>query len=205
MDINELLRLPWSIQLAVGSGYASYAVAYAGIRGHHGAMDVTAITVVFSLVASVALWVGTGLHLGPIVAGGIAFTASLVAGVIWRKWGRDLYRWLLKASDISWADDDPSVLATFAANTRVRVSQIAVQTDDGTWLSCDDTTKFQGAPFGPLCLGQDGGVAFYLTHEERPGEPPRALTTVQDGYYGARITYIPPDQIRRIAVRHAPV
>ena len=74
--------------------------------------------------------------------------------------------------------------------------------DDGTWLRCDDTSKFNDAPYAPCLIGPSGDVALYLTHEEPPGGPAKEMTTVIDAHYGDRLTYVPANRVRRLTVRH---
>jgi hypothetical protein len=199
---NELLNLPWQIQVALASGYGAYLMSYTGIRSHHRAIDTTFITLVFGLIATAILGLGTVFEAGGIASGITAFAVTVLVGLWWRKWGRSALRWVLRRLDVSWSDDDPSALASISANTNCYLSQIAVLTEDGTWLRCDDTTKFKDAPFGPCLIGPNGDVALYLTHEEPPGKRARKLKTVRDSYYGDRLTYVPAPRIKRVALRY---
>jgi len=108
----------------------------------------------------------------------------------------------LRWAKVSWSDDDPSALATLSGNARFPVSQIAVELDNGTWLRCDDASRFANAPFGPFVIGPTGDVALYLTHLEKPGEPDVEVHNVRDGHWGDRITYVPAPRVRRITLRH---
>lgn len=200
MQNVDLLSLPWEIQVALASGYAAYMVAYTGLRDRHRTIDIAFITLVFSLIATAGLALTTTLP--ALVSGAIAFAAALVVGILWRKWGRDLIRTSLREANVSWSDDDPSALATLASNARCPVSQVAVLLDDDTWLSCNDTSRFNDSPFGPCQIGPNGDVALYLTHEARKGEAEKELKTVVDPQYGHRITYIPANRIRRLTIRH---
>jgi hypothetical protein len=198
-----LLQLPAAIQLALASGYAAYLVAYRGIREHHKTIDTAFLTLVFSLAA-------TGISLAirsapwPYVIG-LTFLGTVAVGVFWRLFGIVFYAWFVRESDLSWADDTPSAWAGLMANSSDYVSQVAVLTDDGTWLRCDDTRPFKDLSFGPCRLGPNGDVALYLTHEQAPGKTAaeaKVLTTVRDADYGDRLTYIPAARIKRVTVRH---
>jgi hypothetical protein len=109
-----------------------------------------------------------------------------------------LLKWFLRATNISWTDDDPSALASLMANTKYRMMQISVKLDDDTWLRCDELNRFANAPFGPCKVGPNGDVAMYLTHEESKEGQERELQFVQDEEYGDRITYIPASKIKII-------
>ncbi|WP_156332427.1 hypothetical protein [Rhodopseudomonas sp. AAP120] len=200
----ELLNLSWQIQVALASGYSAYMLAYFGLRHAHKQIDTIFIALVFSLMASgviSALGSREGFE-SPILQGGTAFIATSAAAMIWRKWGRRLLGVFLRFVDMSWSDNDPSALITLTSSTEYFVSQIAVQLDDGTWLRCDDTSKFKGAPFYPCLIGPAGDIAFYLTHEEPIGQKAKELSSVRDLHYGDRLTYIPAQRIKQITVRH---
>ena len=199
--MNELLfDLPWQIQVSLASGYAAYLIAYTGIRVGHRAIDTMFATLAFGVVATAVLAVCAEAN--PFISGGAAIVATIAIAVLWRRFFRGWFYTLLRWWNISWANDDPTALATLSANTKYKATQIAVELDNGTWLRCDDTSRFHKAPFAPFILGPNGDVAFYLTHEERPNEEATEVGHVQDDNYGARITYIPASRIRQITLRH---
>jgi hypothetical protein len=187
--------------VALASGYAAYLLSYMGMRDHHGAVDVAFRSLVFSLIASSVLALTP--HWGVVVSAAAAFFATLIVGVLWRRLGQRLLRLLVRSTDMTWSDDDPSALATLCSNADKRVSQIAIQLDDGTWLRCDNTSVFADAPFGPCVLGPKGDVALYLTHVETAAGDVRELTSVRDAYHGDRITYVPSERIRRMTLRYS--
>jgi hypothetical protein len=197
----ELLSLPWAVQVALASGYAAYILAYTGLREHHRALDTTFTALVFSLVATAVIAIMRD-SFAPIVTGASAFAASVAVGLVWRKWGRPALRWSIRKPDLSWSDDAPSALASLTSNNQYLVSQVAVLLDDGTWPRCDETGRFNDAPFGPCLFGPQGDVALYLTHEEPAGSSEKVLSTVRDAYWGDRITYVPAGRIRQITIRH---
>jgi len=200
MDAS-LLNLPVQIQVALGSGYAAYMTAHAGIRAHHSATEIAMRSLAYGLIATAVLALMPPGH-NVVVGGMVAFLITVFAAMFWRRVGCRIWRELLRRAGVSWSDDNPSAWMSFSESTDNYVSQIAVQLDDGTWLRCDDTTKFRDAPFGPCVLGSSGDVALYLTHEEPPSVEAKELKTVIDPYYGARLTYIPAARIRRLTLRH---
>lgn len=199
---TELLNLPWQIQVSLAAGYSAYMLAYIGLRHTHRQIDTVLISVVFSLIASGSLVLFSRWTDRPLSLSAAAFIATCLTAVAWRKWGRSALERGLRLIDVTWANDDPSSLVTLSANSKFRLSQIAVLIDDGTWLQCNDTKKFSDAPFAPFLLGPNGDVALYLTHEEKPGETAKELTTVRHEHYGDRITYVPAARIRQITFRH---
>jgi hypothetical protein len=199
----ELLKLSWEIQVALGSGYVAYAVAYTGLRDRQRAIDVAFISLVFSLIATLVLWLLSSYG-RPVVASAAAVLASLVSGIIWRKAIRPWVLEILRKFDVTWADDEPSALTTLSGNTKYRVSQVAVLLDDGDWLCCDETRRFSDSPFGPFQLGPSGDIALYVTTIiPREGEP-RDQSTLRDARYGDRITYVAASRIKQITFRHLP-
>ena len=201
--MTNWIALPVLTQIVLASGYLAYRVGYQGVGTHQRPIEIIFGALAFSLVASgVLALLGSCTSWHMIVKGLIAAGITLAAGVSWRKWGGEWFLALMRKWDISWGNDRPSALGAIMQNNKFPVSQIAVELDDGTWLRCDDASKFSDAPFGPCLLGPDGSVGLYLTHEDIPGGESRELKTTIDAHYGHRITYISANKIRRLALRH---
>lgn len=201
MEIKDIFALPWAIQLALGSGYAAYVTAYSGIRDHHKTIEITFATLVFSLVTTM-VFVVISLRLPPLWAALAAFVVTVISGALWRKAGRRLLRYVLRATNVSWSDDTPSAWAAIIDNERYKITQISVELTDGTCLRCDDTARFEDAPFHGRILGSNGDIALYLTHVDHADGRSREMTTVRNEDYGDRITYVPAAQIRQIGLRY---
>lgn len=206
----ELLSLPIVIQLSLASGYAAYHFAYVGIREHHKTIDVAFITLAFGLIATAVFssLIAIEEHLkfagifGQLVAGLAAFLAAVFAAVIWRKYGRDWLQKDLRNKDISWANDDVSALRTISSSTSYFFTQVTVELIDGKCLITDNTSLFEGAPYAPFALGQNGDLAIYLTHEENPKTKKiKKFKTVRSPDCGDCMTYVPANQIRRMTFR----
>jgi hypothetical protein len=195
----DLLALSWSVQVALASGYAAYIVGYRGIRAHHSTQDGLFLTLVFSLVASLGLYVLRDHD--PATAGCIAFGLTLASGLLWRCLGINMLNALLRAIDATWSDDTPSAMARLQENRSHRASQLSVLLIDGTALHCDDTTSFAGCPWAPFVIGSSGDVLMYTTSIKPADGPERKQVTTLDPM-GDRITYIPAVQIARIHIRH---
>ena len=198
----ELLNLPWQIQASLASGYAAYMIAYIGLRESHRTIDTAFITLAFGLVATGVLWIFADT--APLVAGASAFILACAGAVIWRKWGIDAVHWFFRKANLSWANNDPTALATLTRSTKFYVTQVAVLLEDGTWLSCEDASQFADAPFGPCTIGPGADIGIYLTDEEKPDGTQKKFKTVRDSGYGDRITYIPASRIRQVTFRHRP-
>ncbi|MCC8941476.1 hypothetical protein H8A99_34825 [Bradyrhizobium sp. Arg68] len=202
MSAEDLLKLPWDLQVPLASGYAAYVLAYTGLRDRQKTVDVAFISLVFSLIATGVLALAAKRSVEPIQAGTLAFAVTVASGAIWRKFGRPLVGWSLRAANITWANDDPSALASLSENTKCYVTQVAVQLDDGSWLSCQSAVDFTQAPFGPFQLGPSGDIALYVTDITEADGTEKPQKTLRDSAYGDRITYVPAARIKRITVRY---
>ncbi len=200
--ISKLAKLPWDIQIVLGSGYLAYLLAYVGIRQHHKPVDAVFLTIAFGLVALASLWV-TPLLILPARLG-VALAASLLAAVLWRKIGRQAVRAMLRSAGYSWADDTSSAMDHLQENSTHHPRQICVETADGHTFICSDTAPVGGLPFGPYIIGCSGDVLMYADHSHAAGDDPKPVEGMNDAEWGANITYIPANQVRRIAIRFAP-
>jgi hypothetical protein len=193
------LSLPWQIQASLAIGYAAYFLAYVGIRFSHQAVDVFFRALIFGVIANLIIWQVRMLH--PALAIAIAFLGALALGLFWRRFARGWVHAALHFFNVSWADDDPSAPITLSRNTKYRVSQVAVELQDGTWLRCENTAQFADAPFGPFTLGPNGDMLMYLTHIDEKDGASKELKTVRHEA-GDRINYIPAASIRQVTLRH---
>lgn len=197
---EKLLTLPWQIQLALGAGYAAYAVAYSGIREHHKPVDTTFRSLAFGLLAVGALYLLP--HNRPVFSGALAFSIAVAGGVIWCVFGIVGVRAAMRLSNVSWADDTPSAWARLQGDSRNVLTQISALLDDETWVRCDNAYSFKNAPHGPCILGTNGDLALYVTHVElKDGTEQEAPATHVDGW-GDQLTYIPAAKIRQVVIRY---
>lgn len=198
---EKLLSLPWEIQLALGCGYAAYAIAYVGIRAHHKPVETAFRTITFGLIATLVLSLTTGY--APWIRVGAAGLASITGGLLWRFFGIDGFREVMRKLNMSWSDETPSAwFRVTQQNARFPLTQISVLLDDGTWLNCDQCGRFNDSPFGPAILGPKGDVALYVTERVPPGAAGVAQSSIIDAEYGDRITYVPAASIKRVTLRH---
>ena len=198
MEFDKAIALPVAAQIALGSGYLAYLIAYAGLRERHTATDAVFRSAAFGLAATAvltsldpeSLWVKIG-----------AVAATVILGILWRSVGMAATRTIFRRTDISWTDDIPTAwLSVTATRTDARVSQIAVDMEDGRTLFCEDTRRFKDAPHGPCVFGLSGDVALYVTAELVDGkwtEHERVIDNVE----GANLTYVPAAKIKRVELR----
>jgi len=202
MNTEELLKLPWEVQLPLASGYAAYVLAYTGLRDRQKTVDIAFISLVFSLIATFVQITAVRDNIDPIRAGAIAFGTTVLSGLLWRKIGRPFISWSLRATNITWSNDDPSALASLSDSTKYYLTQVAVYLDDGSCVSCENASDFSESPFGPLQIGPQGDIALYVTEVSPVNGEPRHQPNVRHAEYGDRITYIPAARIRQITFRH---
>lgn len=197
---EKLLSLPWEIQVALGSGYLAYALAYQGIKDHHKPIDTAFRTIAFGLCATAVLTLIPASY--GIIRIAAAVLAALTGGALWRYCIADLVVWLVRKADLSWSDETPSAWSKITLhNNRAYVSQLSIQLDDDSWLFCNDTRQFAESPYGPCVLGTNGDVAIYATHKCRPGEEIVEVDDVRDLHHGDNLTYVPAAKIRRVSLR----
>src|SRR5579859_3254905 len=166
LKITDLTGAPWATVLTIASGYVAYYIANVGIRDHHKAADTIFSILVFGFVA--AFVYNTSLRvfeLSLVSSSAVTFLFAMLAGAVWRLFGRRGFEGLLRRSRISHADDLPSAwVALF--NLRAPATQLTVKLKDGSWLMCDDLSKFAESPNGPCVLGAKGDILMYVTHTQ---------------------------------------
>jgi hypothetical protein len=92
----------------------------------------------------------------------LAFVSTIVLGIFWSMFGRDLLIRFLRLCRI-YSDVLPS--AWFAVFTeRTYATQLTVKLNDGSWLKCDDVHRFEKKLNGPCIFGVKGDLLMYVTH-----------------------------------------
>lgn len=199
MDLDKALALPIAVQIALGSGYLAYLIAYAGLRERHTATDAVFRAIAFGLVATAVLTSFDATHLLTKIW---AVLLTVLAGAGWRWIGMELTRKVLRRTDISWTDDIPTAwLSVTAVKTDARISQVAVDLDDGRTLVCEDTRRFADAPHGPCVFGLSGDLGIYVTAEMRANGEWFSHDDVLHDSQGSNMTYLPASKIKRVELR----
>lgn len=208
--IENLHQLPWEIQITLASGYLGYVLGYAGIRDRHNRTDMVMTILVFGLIGYTAYLVVvspgfTALSgiAGNIAGGVAALVASSAAGALWSWRGRKWSLSLLRKISVSGHDDAPNAWRSMLERTNEfeGISQISVRTESGVTYICDDTRRFEDAPFGTCLMGPDGSIGLYVTKwTDDKGEETKN-ETVLDPEWGAEMTFIPACRISGIDLR----
>jgi hypothetical protein len=202
-DIASLLTLPWATLLVLASGYAGYYVANAGLRDHHKAVDIAFSTIVFGFLASFPYHGLLSVGFSMVWASLAAFATSLLCGAIWNRRGRGLFERFLRISRVSHTDSLPTALASLFAKTGTNGRQLTLKLTDGTWLHCEDLSRFAGLPNGPCSFGLSGDVLMYATHVKVGSDDFEVIEGTIDEEWGAEIVYIPRDKIERFYLRRS--
>src|ERR1700730_103825 len=190
----DLMTLPWATLLALASGYAGYYVANVGIREHHKPIDVIFSTLVFGFISVFIYNVcRVVFEISLVWSSAITFASAMLAGGAWSLIGRRSLEHLMRKSRVSYSDDLPSAwVALFG--TKVAATQISVKLKDGSWLMCNDLSRFASSPNGPCVLGAKGDILMYVTHTQSDiGVAFFPATDPIDADWGHEITYIPAD------------
>lgn len=195
---NQVYNLPLEIQTAIAGGYVAYWIAYAGLDTNHRAVDVAFRTFAFGLPAIAAFRLL--LSSGEILAAMSGFTLAVLAGGIWRAFGR---RWafaaLSKASVLQ-EDGIATAWAAFIQQPNLKVSQLSVHTKDGRVLY-QNAHRYPEASLGGMYFGADGSIVMVVEEEELPDGTEEQRQGIRDAKLGTRVTYVPSDQIVRVNVR----
>ena len=195
MNLNTFYELSVATQVALGSGFLAYALAYAGFREGHYAVDAVFITLIFSVVASLVFTVAS-----PIGLWGATALFTLGVAAFWRVLAR---RWCLRMLSLLHIHREDGVHRAWAqiVQTDKSVGQCSVHTKDGRVLYLNDRPKFKGLLWDGLYLGGDGSVVMIVEEEEFPD----GRTEVRDGItsadWGTRMTYLPASAIERVNIR----
>lgn len=201
MSFEEIIKLPIAVQLALGSGYLGYVTAYAGLRRSRTATDAIFMTVAFGLPA-VLVFVGLEAK-GVIVAALAGAVAAICVACLWRIGGRSASYWALDKAGVHNDDGLSHAWDALIQRRGLKSSQMSVHTKDGRILYMSDRTEVLDAPFGGLLLGADGSIVMVVQKERLADGTVEERTGVTDADWGARLTYIPADQIARVNIRIA--
>jgi hypothetical protein len=198
MDLQALFDLSLATQVALGSGYLSYVVAYSGWRESHTPVDATFITLAYASISSLALW--SLSDFSPWTAALAGFVAPVASSVVWRKWLRSACLRFLSVAGVHRDDGLRDAWTSIVQTDRV-VDQISVHTKDGRILYLNNRPAFANSPWAGLNLGGDGSIAMAVEEEEMPD----GSTEIREGIvyenWGTRITFIPADQVARVNIR----
>jgi hypothetical protein len=190
--------LPFTIQLGLGIGFLCYVTAYAGRRRGHTITEITFLTMAFGLPALLPLSSGTGsIAINALIGISLAFGLAL----IWRGWALEAWQRAAKFIGLHAEDGLSYGWDKIVSYPNLATSQISVHTADGRILYLNDRTKFAHAPFEGLYLASDGSIIMAVEEERLPDGTEQVRTDISVATWGVRMTYLPPDQVKRVNIR----
>ena len=200
-SLSDIAALPWQLQFVLASGYCAYLLAFVGIRHTHKAADTVFGTLAFGLIAFATLaLMPRSVHW--LAAGASAFGISLAAAALWRKLIRDWLREKLRDTGYTSADDSPRAWDRLIEGGYRGVTQLTVELEDGRQFYCTDAVALKGKPYAPFVLGTSGDVLMYADEAKNPEETSsHSAEGVFSESWGNLLTYIPANQIKRLAIR----
>lgn len=193
-DIQSLLELPLETIIVLAAGYMAYRLAYTGKDEKHKATDVVFLSLVFGLVAQTSIAMVPDGH--PIVSAAAGVLAALSVAALWRRWGMGVWFKLVRKTNVSISDGRANAWQSMIADDHMNATQIVIKRMDGTMMMCDNLGGFKDAPTNPLILGDDGSVAFYVTHQKGPDDVDwQDISDDIRGKDGMTMTHIPANEI----------
>ena len=201
-----LVNIPLSVYIAFISGYLAYKVAYSGISDSHKVLDILMISIIFSSVATLTIFVFNELsevHFIFNLDSLILVSASLftlVTGLIWRKYGMNTWRKSLENLDVYKEDGTISSWKVLTQQNKEFV-QAEVTLKNGTVLSLLNRVALSDVLFKGLYFDNSGGI-FLVVQEMRL--PDGTIVKIQEEpneNWGATFTYIPATEISIVSFR----
>lgn len=216
IELQEALNLPLEALAIIAAGYLSYRLAYTGKDKHHRSLDVFFVTAVFASLAqiSASLIVATAftdtgtadtvaeraINQITSIAGGLI--VALLAAAVWRKWGIELTRNLLRKTRVSNADTYVSAWETLIGREVAKPSSLHIVKTNGDQVMCERLADFASDEFGPCIYGHDGSVALFVTHRKNATANDWESFDPRYEDWGPEITFIPASEIAEIRIRH---
>lgn len=195
--MQELIQLPIQIQATLVAGFLGYVTYKRDHRKTEKSTDMLALILVFGMPTAFILrlydnapWAFLSIFSGIIIALG------------WIMWGESLWSKFLYKNDFSHTLNEGDVWKTLSSTKGVTVTQITLYHKNGKQYLCNATVDFNGEPFAPFTMDDDG-IAFYVTHTRANGsEDWVAEENVKlQPLLGSNITYFPKSDISLLDMR----
>ncbi|MEM6678855.1 MAG: hypothetical protein AAF675_13400 [Pseudomonadota bacterium] len=199
---TQILTLSLDLQILLASGVLGYFIAFSGYRRDHRTLEQVAFVLIFAAPAGFVLSQVTIVEAAPapVLTIGLALLSSIVLGIFWRLGAPSFRRVVERNLLIGWDDTLPSAWQSMTM-VRNNATQITVLLNDGSAVHCDDLSRFADQPNGPCLLGFDGSIALYITHVAEPDSESFSENDPLDPTFGAKMTFIPAGDIRRVHYR----
>ncbi len=194
MSVEELLKLPFEIQLVLAAGYLAYRLATVGLDKKHRAADTIFQVFVYGTVAFAAYAaVSEKVSLSWAIV--ISTTAALVIAALWRAVGLRIFVCILRALKVTRENFAPSTWDSIL-DARRDWAFVSVVSVDNVAYESNLKSKL---PLGPLELDRDGNIALYVTRIVEANGDEQYFQPI-DEFGRAHLTYIPANQIKTVTI-----
>gem|GEM_PF-3600798 len=201
MNIESLWQLPEYIQIVLVTGYIGHSVAKAGYRSGERKDELFYGVMVFGLIGYVFFMLSQSAYDVFVISVIISVSVTMMSAMIWRKSLKRQVDRFFNWAGVSNEDGIPTVLSRLTQDTGIAMTQISVHLKNGSCLECDDVQAFRGMAV-PLCYTDDNGnIALYVTGKKDSEGVYTCMDEISDASMGDRITYIPKEEVSRVAFR----
>jgi len=212
--MNELLKLPFEIQIVLVAGYLGYKLTTATKKVEHKTEDFILQVLVFGTlgrafsyaVAKIATILGFSApttvvdtdYRSVVIIGALAIMGSVVFALLWRCYLEKAMKDVMSYLNIYHDDHETSAFRS-VTSAKTRWSFIQVHLTNGTilesWLKLPEQA---GVPTRPVILNDDGIALYVTTIHPKDGESRdcEQVTTTGENV----ITYVPRSEIKQIDI-----
>ena len=201
MDSQDLLKLPFDIQLTLAMGYVGYRVFSSGLDKKHKSHDSVFQILLFGLPAYASIYfvpdhLGMWRETAQIL---LALFITLLLSLVVRR-TLPSARKIFQTMKITSENYYPSTWTSLIYNEGYEYNLIAILLQDGTWLESDLREIPKDVPHYPCDFDAEGNIAIYVTEKTDPGGNVKIsdVRNICSSDAGAGITYIPASEIRRV-------
>ncbi|MEM1198051.1 MAG: DUF6338 family protein [Pseudomonadota bacterium] len=210
--MNELLSLPYELQIVLVSGYLAHKVSTIGRSEKPSTEDLVLQVLTMGLIGRICFlgivdvwsnWFPStqndvssdGARL--MVVGVCTVLCSLVIAAVWRKWGVSIASRIMSSMGV-YRDDHQSSTWDSIFREKVAWAFIQVHVDDGRVLESKFDLVPDTAPVGKITLNSDG-IALYVTGIYDT-QMSRTVHSPTDESYGHILTYVPANTIKQVEI-----
>ncbi|WP_454686015.1 hypothetical protein [Agrobacterium leguminum] len=212
--MNELLKLPYEIQIVLVAGYLGYKLTTATKKAEHKTEDFLLQVLVFGTIGRVisylvahfvmmlGYWAPTSVvetdYKSVAVISALAIIGSVVFALLWRRYLETCVKAAMSYLDIYHDDHETSAFRS-VTSAKTRWSFIQVHLTNGSilesWLKLPEQA---GIPTKPVILNDDGIALYVTTIHPKDGDSRDYEQVTSTGENV--ITYIPRSEIKQIDI-----
>lgn len=212
--MNELLKLPYEIQIVLVAGYLGYKLTTATKKAEHKTEDFLLQVLVFGTIGRVisylvalfvmmlGYWAPTAVvetnYKSVAVISALAIIGAVVFALLWRRYLETCVKAVMSYLDIYHDDHETSAFRS-VTSAKTRWSFIQVHLTNGSilesWLKLPEQA---GIPTKPVILNDDGVALYVTTIHPKDGDSRDCEQVTSTGENV--ITYIPRSEIKQIDI-----